>query len=150
MVVLFWVIPRLLRYLTKQRGLVQWQADKYITLISGVCLTIGSVLIFLSAHPLGVVLGQSFIALGFTFTVTARSFLTAMVDPWYMSLLYTSVTSVTYAGLIVGGPVFAAAFQWGLKLGGIWIGMPFLIAAVLFTVATLTTCAATVSSAMRV
>ncbi|KAM3512401.1 hypothetical protein MY11210_003967 [Beauveria gryllotalpidicola] len=145
LVVLFWVIPHLVRFLTKQRGLVQWQADKYVTLISGVCLAIGSMLIFLSANPPGLVLGQSFIALGFSFTVTARSFLTAMVEPRFMSLLYSGVTSVTYAGLIVGGPVFSTAFQWGLKLGGIWIGLPFLVAAVLFTIATLTTFAATVT-----
>ncbi|KAM3523409.1 hypothetical protein MY4038_008209 [Beauveria bassiana] len=145
LVVLFWVIPYLVRFFTKQRGLFQWQADKYVTLISGVCLAIGSVLIFLSADPLGLVLGQTFIALGFSFTVTARSFLTAMVEPRFMSLLYSGVTSVTYAGLIVGGPVFSTALKWGLKLGGIWIGLPFLVAAVLFTVATLTTLAATVT-----
>ncbi|KAM3486724.1 hypothetical protein MY8738_000218 [Beauveria namnaoensis] len=145
LVVLFWVIPHLVRFFTKQRGLVQWQADKYVTLISGVCLAVGSVLIFLSADPLGLVLGQTLIALGFSFTVTARSFLTAMVEPRFMSLLYSGVTSVTYAGLIVGGPVFSTVFEWGLKLGGIWIGLPFLVAAVLFTVATLTTLAATVT-----
>ncbi|KAM3440157.1 hypothetical protein NHJ13734_003430 [Beauveria thailandica] len=145
LVVLFWVIPHLVRFFTKQRGLVQWQADKYVTLLSGVCLAIGSVLIFLSANPLELVFGQTFIALGFSFTVTARSFLTAMVEPRFMSLLYSGVTSVSYAGLIVGGPVFSTAFQWGLKLGGTWIGMPFLVAAVLFTVATLTTLAATVT-----
>ncbi|KAM3482533.1 hypothetical protein MY5147_000167 [Beauveria neobassiana] len=145
LVVLFWVIPHLVRFFTKQRGLVQWQADKYVTLISGVCLAVGSVLIFLSSNPLGLVLGQTFIALGFSFTVTARSFLTAMVEPRFMSLLYSGVTSVTYAGLIVGGPVFSTALKWGLKLGGIWIGLPFLVAAVLFTVATLTTLAATVT-----
>ncbi|PMB73674.1 hypothetical protein BM221_001098 [Beauveria bassiana] len=145
LVVLFWVIPHLVRFFTQQRGLFQWQADKYVTLISGVCLAIGSVLIFLSADPLGLVLGQTFIALGFSFTVTARSFLTAMVEPRFMSLLYSGVTSVTYAGLIVGGPVFSTVFEWGLKLGGTWIGLPFLVAAVLFTVATLTTLAATVT-----
>ncbi|EGX93797.1 MFS multidrug transporter, putative [Cordyceps militaris CM01] len=136
LVVLFYVVPKLLRYLTCKRGLVQWKADKYVTFISSVCLTIGSILIFLSSHPLGAVIGQSFIALGFTFTVTARSLLTAMVEPRYVSLLYTSVTSVTYAGLVVGGPVFAAAFQWGLKIGGIWIGMPFLVTTALFLIIT--------------
>ncbi|KAH8721147.1 Efflux pump ustT [Beauveria bassiana] len=145
LVVLFWVIPHLVQSFTKHRGLVQWQADKYVTLISGVCLAIGSVLIFLSANPLGLVLGQILIALGFSFTVTARSFLTAMVEPRFLSLLYSGVTSVTYAGLIVGGPVFSTALKWGLKLGGIWIGLPFLVAAILFTVATLTTLAATVT-----
>lgn len=111
-------------------------------MMSGCCLVIGSLLIFLSAHSFILILGQTFVALGFAFTVTARSFLTAMVDPRYMSLLYTSVTTVTYGGLIIGGPLLAAAFQWGLQLGSFWVGMPFLVTAILFSLATLAVAAA--------
>lgn len=139
------MVPRLLQFLTDKKAFTQWQADKYVTVLSGMFLVMGSVLIFLTEQPQGLIAGQCFIALGLTFVVTARSFVTAMVDPCYMSVLYTSITSVTYAGLIIAGPVFAAAFRWGLTLGGIWIGMPFLVAATLFTVATLLTLGATAS-----
>lgn len=120
-----------------KRGIRGPQSDKYITLISGTSLVIGSLLIFLSAHPSILILGQICIALGFAFTVTARSFLTAMVDSKYLSLVYTSVTTVSYAGLIVGGPLLAGAFQLGLQVGSFWVGIPFFVTAILFGVSTM-------------
>lgn len=142
LVVLFAILPRLTHFFVKKRGFHVPQSDKYITMMSGTCLVVGSFLIFVSAHPWVLILGQIFIAIGFAFTVTARSFLTAMVDPRYLSLLYTSVTTVTYGGLIVGGPILAGAFQWGLQLGNFWIGMPFLVTTILFAMATLAVAAA--------
>lgn len=40
-----------------------------------------------------------------------------------------------YGGLVIGSPMLAKTLQWGLQLGGIWVGLPFLLAAVLFTLA---------------
>ena len=134
--VLITVIPRLTRFF-KNKGLHPTKADQSITVMSGVSLATGSVLLFFSKTPSVAILGQAFTALGFAFTVTARSFLTSMVDAQYLSILYTSITAVTYGGVIVGGPLLACAFQWGLRLGHFWVGMPFLITAVLFATATL-------------
>jgi MFS family permease len=142
LVVLFAILPRLTHLFVKKRGFRGPQSDKYITMMSGTCLVVGSFLIFASAHPWVLILGQIFIAIGSAFTVTARSFLTAMVDPQYLNLLYTSVTTVTYFSLIVGGPILAGALQWGLRLGSGWIGMPFLVTTTLFTMATLAVAAA--------
>ncbi|KAK5996533.1 Efflux pump ustT [Cladobotryum mycophilum] len=142
LLVLIALIPRLTRYFINQRGFHPSKADKYTTIFSGFSLVVGSLFIFLSASPVVLIAGQTFIALGFAFTVTARSFLTGMVDQRHLSLLYTSVTTVTYGGVIVGGPLLAAAFQWGLNLGHFWLGMPFLVTAVLFATATLAVSAA--------
>lgn len=113
------------------------QADKYITLISGMSLVVGCIFIFLAASSFILILGQILFAIGFAFTVTARSLLTAMVDQRHLGLVFTSVTAVTYAGLIAGGPLLATAFQWGLSLGRFWVGLPFLVTAILFSLATL-------------
>ncbi|KAJ5503320.1 MFS multidrug transporter [Penicillium fimorum] len=142
LLVLFTVVPALTRFLINQWRCRQTQADKYITSMSGLCLVIGSIFIFLAASPFALIIGQIFFAIGFAFTVTARSFLTAMVDQRHLGLLYTSVTAVTYAGFIVGGPLLASAFQWGLYLGGFWVGIPFLVTAILFLIATLAVSAA--------
>ncbi|GMF73012.1 unnamed protein product [Aspergillus oryzae] len=74
-------------------------------------------------------------ALGFAFSVTARSFLTGMVDPMHIGTVFTGVTTMLYGGLVIGSPMLAKTLQWGLQLGGIWVGLPFLLAAVLFTLA---------------
>ncbi|KAH6623941.1 MFS multidrug transporter [Chaetomium tenue] len=137
LVVLFAIIPRLTHLFVTKRGLPGPQSDKYITVMSGTCIAVGSFLIYASPDPWLLIAGQVFIAVGSAFTVTARSFITAMVDPRYLALLYPSVTIVTYLGFIVGGPILAVALQWGLQLGGGWVGMPFLATTVLAATATL-------------
>lgn len=142
LVVLFAIMPRLTHLFVTKRGFRGPQSDKYITVLSGTSLVIGSVLIYAAPHPWLLIVGQIFIAIGSAFTVTARSFITAMVEPRYLALLYPSVTTVTYLGFIVGGPILAGALQWGLQLGGAWIGMPFLVTTVLSALATLAVAAA--------
>ncbi|KAK2594401.1 hypothetical protein QQS21_007907 [Conoideocrella luteorostrata] len=137
MFVIVVLIPCISRYLISKRGFRQSQTDKYITVISGLWLLVGSIFIFLSGSPLVLILGQISFAFGLAFPVTARSFLTTMVDQRHLSLLYTSITAAEYGGVMIGGPLLAGAFQWGLNLGGFWVGMPFLVIAVLFAVCTI-------------
>ncbi|KAE8418381.1 hypothetical protein BDV36DRAFT_308732 [Aspergillus pseudocaelatus] len=129
------VIPTLSYILVKRLKLSDVVKDKRITQINGICLIIGSFLMFLAASPGTLIFGQMVFALGFAFSVTARSFLTGMVDPLHVGTVFTGVTTMLYGGLVIGSPMLAKAFQWGLQLGGIWVGLPFLLAAVLFTIA---------------
>lgn len=143
MLVLFALIPSISRYF-RRKGIPSSQVDKYITITSGTLLVFGSLLIFFSSTPTSLIFGQTVIALGFAFTVTARSFLTTLASTRYMSLLSTSVTVASHGAIVVGGPLLAWTFQAGLDLGDIWIGMPFLVNAILFALGTIAVlCAST-------
>lgn len=135
--VLATLIPALKRLFTKIWRSRQAQSDKYITLISGLCLALGSFIIFLAASPGVLILGQIFSSIGFAFAVTAHSLLTAMVDPRHLGLANTGVTVTNSVGHMAGGPLLASIFQWGLQMGGFWVGTPFLFTAVLLSIATL-------------
>ena len=137
LLVLFTLVPALKRFLTSHWRCSQEQADKTIALGSSLCIIIGSVFLFLAPSPFFLILGKIFFSAGIPFTVTARSLLTALVDKCHLGLVFTSVTVVMNGGIIVGGPLMAAAFQWGLHLGRFWVGMPFLVCAVLISMATL-------------
>ncbi|KAJ5174143.1 MFS multidrug transporter [Penicillium canariense] len=137
LLVLVTLIPTLKRLFTNSGRCGQAQSDKYITLISGACLALGSFIIFLAASPAVLILGQIFFAIGFSFTVTAHSFLTAMVDSHHLGLVNTGVTTANSVGHMAGGPLLASIFQWGLQLGHFWVGIPFLFTAVLLLIATL-------------
>ncbi|OOO14123.1 hypothetical protein OAory_01027180 [Aspergillus oryzae] len=137
LVVLATLIPALKRLFTKIWRSRQAQSDKYITLISGLCLALGSFIIFLAASPGVLILGQIFSSIGFAFAVTAHSLLTAMVDPRHLGLANTGVTVTNSVGHMAGGPLLASIFQWGLQMGGFWVGTPFLFTAVLLSIATL-------------
>ncbi|OGM41898.1 MFS multidrug transporter [Aspergillus bombycis] len=137
LVVLATLIPALKRLFTKFWRTRQTQSDKYITLISGLCLALGSFIIFLAASPGFLILGQIVSSIGFAFAVTAHSLLTAMVDPRHLGLANTGVTATNSVGHMAGGPLLATIFQWGLQMGGFWVGIPFLFTAALLSIATL-------------
>jgi hypothetical protein len=48
--------------------------------------------------------------------------------------LYTVLAVIETVGQISFGVLLPAALGWGLHLGGLWKGMPFLICAALFAV----------------
>ena len=56
-----------------------------------------------------------------------------MASGHHVAMLYTTITFVEVAGLFFASPVIAASFRLGLKMGGYWIGLPFLSAGCLFT-----------------
>ena len=60
-----------------------------------------------------------------------------MVDKHHLGVVFTSVTVLLNVAIVVGGPIMAAAFQWGLHLGYFWVGMPCLFSAGFFVMATL-------------
>ena len=129
------VIPALSYMMVQRLKFDDVVKDKRITQMNGVCLIIGSGIMFLAASHATLVFGQAVFALGFAFSVTARSFLTGMVDPMHIGTVFTGVTTMLYGGLVIGSPMLAKALQWGLQLGGFWVGLPFLLAAALFTLA---------------
>lgn len=110
--------------------------DKYIAQISGLFLASGSAVTFLAHSWPAMVAGQSLYSLGLAFPVPARSVVTSFVAQEHLAALYTGISVLAYAGMLIGGPLFASAFDWGMQLGEFWIGMPFLIAGVFFVVAT--------------
>lgn len=49
-----------------------------------------------------------------------------------VGLLYSVIAFIETTGTMVANPLLAAAFRVGLEWGGSWVGLPFLLAAVLF------------------
>lgn len=58
-----------------------------------------------------------------------RSLMTSLVEPHHVARLNTFVGIFDTAGLIVGSPGLAWLFEKGVDLGGMWIGLPFLVCA---------------------
>ena len=128
-----------LRYLfVSKRGFRASQSDKFITMLSGVCLIVSSLFFFFARrpHPEVLVTGHVFAALGAAFTVTARSFLAGMAAQRHLTMMFAGVAAVSCGGLLVGWPIMAAVYELGGYLPDFWFGMPFLLTAVLLVVAT--------------
>lgn len=70
--------------------------------------------------------------------------LTATIDQDQRGTAFTALSVFTQAGFLAGSPLLAAAFGWGMKLGDLWSGMPFLVAAGFSVIGTLAVSAASV------
>ena len=110
--------------------------DKRLTQVSGICLTLGSAVTFLAPSPILLIAGQIIFALGYAFGITARILVTSLVEQKHLGIVYAGISAMTYCGIFVGGPLLASSFSWGMQLGGVWSGLPFLISAGLFMLAT--------------
>ena len=65
-----------------------------------------------------------------------RSLLNGLVEPHHVGVMNTLVGFIDTIGLMVFSPLLSQALRSGLNLGGVWIGLPFMCAAVMFTMST--------------
>lgn len=75
-------------------------------------------------------------SLGGGFNSLVRSLLNAMVEVHHIAILNVLLGIAEFGGLMVSSPMLFAALRAGLNAGGALIGLPFLIAAVMFTIGT--------------
>ncbi|WPH04816.1 MFS multidrug transporter [Acrodontium crateriforme] len=109
--------------------------DKWLAQGSGALLVAGCIAVFFATTPFSLIFGLVLISFGDVFAIPVRSLSTALVDPSHLGLLYNVIEVMTQIGLFIGQPMLASAFGWGLRLGGFWMGLPFLLAAVFFLLA---------------
>lgn len=72
---------------------------------------------------------------GAGFNVTLRSVLNALVEPHHVGMLNTLMGLMETIALMVAAPVFAEALRTGINLGGPWMGLPFMCAALISSIA---------------
>jgi len=109
--------------------------DIFISRTSLIVAVLGSFLIAVSFHPVVAGVGIGIMSLSSGFTPVVRSIASSLVDPKHIGTLYASVGVVTMIGITLSGPMNAGLFNLGLRLGGLWSGLPYLINSGLLVVA---------------
>ena len=135
--VLSLVIPALSLWLLRRQDSTSSNVAKDMRLaqISGGFLVSGTSVIFAAASPWLMVVGHVLSSLGDVFSLPVRTIATSMVEQHHLGTLYTVIEFLTQCGVFIGHPVLAKMFEWGMKVGDIWLGLPFLFSAVCFLVA---------------
>ncbi|PWY90339.1 adenylate cyclase [Aspergillus sclerotioniger CBS 115572] len=126
------ILPGLSRWLLRRWNMTPLSKDTSLALTSSACLCVGCLLIAVSVHPVGAVLGLVVFALGSAMHLLARRIITSLVDAHHLGTLYTAIAVMQGIGVVVAGPTMAMAYGWGLAQGGVWTGAPFLLVAGLF------------------
>lgn len=131
------VIPSLSNFLVQRLSLGDNGKDKCLTQACGILAALGMIFIFFARSSAPLIAGQFLFSLGNSFGVPARSLTAGLVEQRHLGTVFTLVTVITMSGAFAAGPLLAGAFAWGMSLGEVWSGMPFLVAGVCFSLGTL-------------
>ncbi|WEW59684.1 hypothetical protein PRK78_005163 [Emydomyces testavorans] len=120
------LLPLSSRYLTKTLHFSPSAKDLYLSKISVVLLTIGCFALGLSPTIPTMIAGLIIYTLGCGFNPLCLSLISTFVEPRHAARLYSIVCLISMAGALIGGPLLAGLFNWGLSIGPGWTGLPFL------------------------
>ncbi|KAM3469584.1 hypothetical protein MY5147_006941 [Beauveria neobassiana] len=99
-------------------------------------VSVGLALMAFAAQAAPFIVGITILSLGSGYLASLRSLANALVPQAQVGLVNGQIGLATGVGSLVAGPSMAAAFQRGMRLDGLWSGLPYIIAAVLFSAAT--------------
>lgn len=119
--------------------------DLWLSRGTAFLLTLGTLIMFLAPTPAVLIVGIAAFAMGSPLYIAARSLVTSLVLPNETGVLYTSLATIQSIGMLVAGPLLAYVFRWGMQLGEGWLGLPFLVASVMYLAALLLICAVDLS-----
>ena len=141
---LFVLLPAATHFLDHKRGWEISVRDKFLTQINALLMLLGCLLIFVAPNLILLSLGVVVFGFGASFTVTARTLVTSLVDAASLSTIYTLISVMSSIGSLVAGPLLAVIYHLGMALGDVWLGLPFLFAAGLYGLALIAISAARV------
>lgn len=103
--------------------------DLWLARWSSVLLVLADIMLALSFTPGLYSAGIIIFSSGSGFSPLLRSLLNALVEPHHVGILNSLIGLLETTGVMVCAPIFSAALQKGINLGGAWIGLPFAVAA---------------------
>lgn len=122
-------------FLDRKHGWEMARRDKILTQVNALLMLLGCLFIFVAPNLILLSLGVVVFGLGSSFSVTARTLVTSLVEPTSLSTIYTLLSVMSSIGSLVAGPLLAGVYHLGMVLGDKWLGLPFLFAAALYGLA---------------
>jgi len=130
------LLPAASWVLISRRGLSAMEKDLSLARWSGVVQVVGSVVIAAAGNGVMYAIGLVWFAAGAGMTSVVRSLLNALVEEHHVGTVNSLIGFMEMIGVAAASPMIAESLKLGLKLGGPWVGLPFITAAVFFGVAT--------------
>ncbi|QDS76647.1 hypothetical protein FKW77_008143 [Venturia effusa] len=133
MAILIAVLPYLHHVFTK-RVAIPATADLYVARICVTFLIAGSLGMGLAAYAPSFMIALIVFSIGSGFTQAMRSFMTTLVPKHEIGLLYTIMAIFDSIGALTATPLLAYSFSYGISKGGMLIGLPFFIVAIIYCI----------------
>lgn len=134
------LLPLSSHYLTKTLHFSSNAKDLTLLQISIILLTIGCFALGLSPTIATMIAGLLIYTLGCGFLPLCLSLISNFVEPRHAARLYAIISLVSMTGSLLGGPFLAILFDWGMKMGLGWSGLPFLGTGLIHILVTMAMC----------
>ncbi|KAF3011126.1 hypothetical protein E8E13_011416 [Curvularia kusanoi] len=124
-------------------------ADLWIARGSIILTAISFLIIGLAGHPALLIIGLLVYNLGTGYNAAMRSVSIHVVGGQSspnIGKLMSTIAIVESFGALVAGPLLNQLFQWGMALGSVWLGLPFLVGMLVFAGLAFVTCRIDVGS----
>lgn len=97
-------------------------------MVSCILIIAGILAVGLAQDAILMVSGVVISALGSSLLVFFRSAMISLLPDTPLAPLNAVSGMAQSLGIIIAGPLLPAVYSWGLSQGGIWVGVPFLVA----------------------
>lgn len=85
-------------------------------------------------------------SLGSGYNLLVRSLLASTVEKSHIGTMYTVIGTLETVGILISGPLLAITFRVGMEGEGRWLGLPYIVAGLLLSLAAVIVCVIRVSS----
>jgi hypothetical protein len=110
--------------------------DLWLARVSGVLGVVGCLVIAVAGNGYMLCFGLVWLSLGAGMSQLTRSLLNSLIEEHHVGIVNSLITVMEQAGIMLAGPLLGKSLGVGMDLGGPWIGLPFLEAAVFMAIAT--------------
>ncbi|KAK4144994.1 major facilitator superfamily domain-containing protein [Dichotomopilus funicola] len=130
------VLPAVSWFCIQRLGMDSVSKDLWLARWSGILYIIGSLIIACAVNGTLFSVGLAWYALGSGMLAMLRSLVNAVVEEHHVGILNSLIGFTEVLGMTFAGPALAESLSIGLERGGAWVGLPFFLSAVLFTIST--------------
>jgi MFS family permease len=136
LVTLLSLLPVVSWFCVQRLGMTAVGKDLWLSRWSGIICIVGSLTVAGAVNGTLFSIGLLWLALGSGMTSLLRSLLNALVEEHHVGTVNSLIGFMEMVGMTVTGPLLAGGLSVGLKLGGAWVGLPFIISGLFFVVST--------------
>ncbi|KAH8879335.1 MFS general substrate transporter [Thozetella sp. PMI_491] len=132
--VLLAVLPALNWIMVERLHMRATDKDLLLARASTIALVLGSLVIAFAWNAYILVVGLVVLSCGAGIGSVIRSLANSLVEEHHVGILNTLIGLMTQLALMIGGPLLASALSLGFRKGGLLVGLPFICAAIMFSI----------------
>ncbi|KAK0632183.1 major facilitator superfamily domain-containing protein [Immersiella caudata] len=137
LVILLGLLPLAGRVCVTRFGMSSMSKDLWLARFSGVAGVVGCLIIALAGSGEALCIGLVWLSLGVGLSQLTRSLLNSLIEEHHVGIVNSLLSLMEQGGIMLAGPLLGKSLSVGMELGGPWIGLPFMVAAVFMTAATM-------------